>query len=59
MAHNGFPFRIRPCLPILAQDIDSVKKYWKLLIDKGVKMIYPGHGKPFSAEVMKKSLEYY
>jgi glyoxylase-like metal-dependent hydrolase (beta-lactamase superfamily II) len=59
MAHNGFPFRIRPGLPILAQDIDSVKKYWKLLIDKGVKMIYPGHGKPFSAEVMKKSLEYY
>jgi glyoxylase-like metal-dependent hydrolase (beta-lactamase superfamily II) len=59
MAHNGFPFRIRPGLPILAQDIDSVKKYWKLLIDKGVKMIYPGHGKPFSADVMKKSLEYY
>jgi hydroxyacylglutathione hydrolase len=59
MAHNGFPFRIRPGLPILAQDIDSVKKYWKLLIDKGVKMIYPGHGRPFSAEVMKKSLEYY
>ena len=59
MAHNGFPFRIRPGLPIFAQDIESIKENWKVLIDKGVKMIYPGHGKPFSAELMKKSLEYY
>ena len=58
MAHNGLPFRIHPGLPIYAQDIASVKKCWKILIDKGVKMIYPGHGKPFPAEVMKKSLGY-
>jgi glyoxylase-like metal-dependent hydrolase (beta-lactamase superfamily II) len=58
MAHNGLPFRIHPGLPIYAQDIESVKKCWKILIDKGVKMIYPGHGKPFPAEVMKKSLGY-
>jgi glyoxylase-like metal-dependent hydrolase (beta-lactamase superfamily II) len=58
MAHNGLPFRLRPGLPIYAQDIESIKKYWKVLIDQGIKMIYPGHGKPFSAEVMKKSLEY-
>jgi hypothetical protein len=56
MAHNGLPFRIHPGLPIFAQDIESIKKYWKVLIDKGVKMIYPGHGKPFLAEIMKKSL---
>ena len=59
MAHNGFPFRLRPGLPIYAQDINTIKKYWKLLIDKGVKMVYPGHGKPFPVEVLKKSLEYY
>ena len=59
MAHNGFPFRISPGLPIYAQDIETIKKYWKLLIDRGIKMIYPGHGKPFPVEVMRKSLEYW
>jgi hydroxyacylglutathione hydrolase len=58
MAHNGFPFRIHPGLPIYAQDIEEIKKGWKVLIDGGVKMIYPGHGKPFPVEVMKESLGY-
>ena len=58
MAHNGFPFRLRPGLPIYAQDIEAIKKYWKILIDRGIKMIYPGHGKPFPVEVIKKSLKY-
>jgi hydroxyacylglutathione hydrolase len=58
MAHNGFPFRLRPGLPIYAQDIEAIKKCWKILIDRGIKMIYPGHGKPFLVEVIKKSLEY-
>jgi hydroxyacylglutathione hydrolase len=58
MAHNGFPFRIRPGLPIYAQDIEEIKKHWKILIDRGVKMIYPGHGKPFPVEVIKKALKY-
>jgi len=56
MAHNGLPFRIAPGLPIYAQDIGLIKRYWKLLIDRGITMIYPGHGKPFSVEVMKKRL---
>jgi len=58
MAHNGFPFRFRPGLPIYAQDIEAIKKCWKILIDRGIKMIYPGHGKPFPIEVIKRSLEY-
>jgi glyoxylase-like metal-dependent hydrolase (beta-lactamase superfamily II) len=58
MAHNGFPFRLRPGLPIYAQDIEAIKKCWKILIDGGITMIYPGHGKPFPVEVIKRSLEY-
>ncbi len=58
MAHNGFPFRLHPGLPIYAQDIESIRKCWKILIAGGTKMIYPGHGKSFSVEVIKKSLEY-
>jgi hydroxyacylglutathione hydrolase len=56
MAHNGFPFRVRPGLPIYAQDIEAIKKCWKILIDRGIKMIYPGHGKPFPVEVIKTEL---
>jgi hydroxyacylglutathione hydrolase len=58
MAHNGFPFRIRPGLPIYAQDISAIKECWKALIDKGVTMVYPGHGKPFPIEVIKEKLHY-
>ena len=32
MAHNGFPFRIHPGLPIYAQDIEEIKKCWIVLI---------------------------
>lgn len=58
MAHNGLPFRIRPGLPIYAQNINAIKECWKSLIDKGVKMVFPGHGKPFPIEVIKKKLHY-
>jgi glyoxylase-like metal-dependent hydrolase (beta-lactamase superfamily II) len=58
MAHNGFPFRLHPGLPIYAQDIDAIKRNWKILIDRGIKMIYPGHGKPFPVGVIKKALDY-
>ena len=58
MAHNGFPFRFHPGLPIYAQDIEAIKKCWKILIGRGIKMIYPGHGKPFPVEVIKKTLKY-
>jgi glyoxylase-like metal-dependent hydrolase (beta-lactamase superfamily II) len=58
MAHNGLPFRLRPGLPIYAQDINAIKKSWKMLINRGVKIIYPGHGKPFRAEIIIKSLGY-
>lgn len=54
MAHNGFPFRFKPGLPIYAQDIDAIKENWKALIDGGTTFVYPGHGKPFSIEVIKK-----
>ena len=56
MAHNGFPFRVSPGLPIYAQDFEEVKRQWKALIEKGVTMIYPGHGRPFPAEAIKKVL---
>ncbi len=56
MAHNGFPFRLSPGLPILADDIETLKKSWNMLLDLNVHTIYPAHGKPFPAEVMRIAL---
>ena len=56
MAHNRFPFVLRPRLPIYAQDVEGIKKSWKLVIDQGAHTIYPGHGKAFPIEKIRKYL---
>lgn len=56
MAHNGFPFRLMPGLPIYAQDIVRLKESWRKLIKMGAKIVFPGHGKPFSIEVIRREL---
>jgi hydroxyacylglutathione hydrolase len=56
MAHDGFPFRLTPGLPIYAGDISEVKKSWRMLIAKGARIIFPGHGNPFPVDIIKKHL---
>ncbi len=58
MAHNGFPFRLKPGLPIYAQDIETIKENWRALIDRGITFVYPGHGTAFPIEVIKNQLKY-
>jgi glyoxylase-like metal-dependent hydrolase (beta-lactamase superfamily II) len=53
LAMNRFPLRITPGLPIFAADESMVKDSWRKLLSLGARMIYPAHGKPFPAEVMK------
>jgi len=55
-AMNGLPFRLKPGLPILAEDIEVVKESWRKMLKMDLKTIYPGHGKPFPAEVMKREI---
>lgn len=54
LAMNAFPMRLSPGLPFFADSLETVKNSWKLLLDKGVKRIYPAHGNPFSADIIKK-----
>jgi hydroxyacylglutathione hydrolase len=56
LAMSMFPLRLSPGLPILAEDMQKVRESWKLLIDMGVKTIYPAHGKPFSVDIIRKAL---
>ena len=58
LAHNNLPFRLKPGLPIFADDIEEVRKNWKKVIERGAKMIYPAHGDPFPVEIIKKILKY-
>lgn len=56
MAMNSFPLRLTPGLPIFAEDIRKVLESWRALLDAGANRIFPGHGKSFSAEVIRKAL---
>ncbi len=56
LAMNGFPLRIGPGLPIFAEDLQQVKKSWRLLLERGATTVYPAHGKPFSADAIRRVL---
>lgn len=56
LAHNRAPFVLKPGLPIYAKDISLLKESLKKVIDRGAKILYPGHGKPIPAEKMLKYL---
>jgi glyoxylase-like metal-dependent hydrolase (beta-lactamase superfamily II) len=57
MAMNKFPLRLSPGLPIFAEDLAQLMESWKKLLDQGAKTIYPSHGEPFSADVIRGALQ--
>lgn len=54
MAVNMFPLSLGPGLPIFAEDLRKLKESWHLLLDEGAETVYPAHGKPFSADIIRK-----
>ena len=56
LAMNGLPMRIGPGMPSVGDDRNTIKESWKLLLDSGAKWIYPGHGNPFSADILREAL---
>lgn len=56
LAMNKFPLRLSPGLPIFAEDLSKLKESWRLLLDQGAKTVYPAHGEPFSAEIIREAL---
>lgn len=56
LAMNGFPLRFGPGLPVFADDVEQVKRSWKILLDRGAKTVYPAHGKPFHADLIQRRL---
>ncbi len=56
MAMNSIPMTIKPSLPIFAEDILTLNKSWKKLIDMGIKTVHPAHGKSFPVEKLLASI---
>ena len=56
MAMNKFPLRLSPGMPIYAENWQVLVDSWKMLLDEGVKTVYPSHGGPFSADIIRKEL---
>jgi hydroxyacylglutathione hydrolase len=57
LAMSGFPRVSGPGPFVLGDDIETMKRSWRLLLDEGARKIYPSHGKPFDAMVFKKYLK--
>ena len=57
LAMNMFPLTVRPGLPIFAVNEKALKRSWNRLLGMGVRTIWPAHGKPFPAEVMKRRIQ--
>ncbi|MFZ5830958.1 MAG: MBL fold metallo-hydrolase [Planctomycetota bacterium] len=54
LAANEIPLHFSPGFPIFADDLGRLRESWRLLLSAGAKTIYPGHGAPFSADVMRR-----
>jgi glyoxylase-like metal-dependent hydrolase (beta-lactamase superfamily II) len=56
MAMNKFPLRLSPGMPIYAENWSKLIDSWQMLLNKGVKTVYPSHGGPFSVDIILKEL---
>ncbi|MBI5845678.1 MAG: MBL fold metallo-hydrolase [Deltaproteobacteria bacterium] len=50
LAYNELPFLAKTRKPPFAENIDILHNSWRLLLDRGARIIYPGHGEAFSAD---------
>jgi glyoxylase-like metal-dependent hydrolase (beta-lactamase superfamily II) len=56
LAMSQPPLRFSPGLPIFAEDLQEARESCRLLLELGAKMIYPAHGKPFSADLLRTAV---
>jgi len=56
LAMNKLPLRWTPGLPVFAEDTAAVVASWRTLLQEGARTIYPAHGKPFSADIIRRAI---
>jgi glyoxylase-like metal-dependent hydrolase (beta-lactamase superfamily II) len=57
IAMNTLPLRLSPGLPIFAENPSAVITSWELLLEEGARVVYPAHGKPFPADVIRRAID--
>ncbi len=57
LAMNGFPLCFSPRISIYSNDSNALVQSWRLLLTRSAETIYPGHGEPFSADIIRKSID--
>lgn len=57
LAMNRAPLTLSPGLPIFADDLEEVVQSWRRLLELGVTRVFPAHGRPFSADVIRRILD--
>jgi glyoxylase-like metal-dependent hydrolase (beta-lactamase superfamily II) len=56
LAMNRLPLRASPGLPIFGDSMEQIIWSWKTLLAMGVENVFPAHGKPFSADIIRESV---
>lgn len=56
LAYNELPLVHRTHVPPFACDRAVLLESWKLLLDRGARVIHPGHGDAFSADKLRRGL---
>jgi glyoxylase-like metal-dependent hydrolase (beta-lactamase superfamily II) len=54
LAMHGPPLRLGPGRPALAENPALLVESWRVLLKNGARTIFPAHGPPFSAEVLRE-----
>jgi glyoxylase-like metal-dependent hydrolase (beta-lactamase superfamily II) len=57
LAMNALPLCFKPRISIYSHDHQKLVDSWKQLLSKGAKLIYPGHGGSFSADIIRESMK--
>jgi glyoxylase-like metal-dependent hydrolase (beta-lactamase superfamily II) len=55
LVFNAYPFGLSPILPPFAHDLPGLLRSWRRLLDSGVSLIYPGHGRALTAEILERA----
>lgn len=56
LAINMFPMRLQPGLPIFGDNLQVVKESWRKILGMGARTVFPAHGKPFPAEILRQAV---
>lgn len=56
LAANYWPANLGPIFPPFAENVGALLQSWEVLLKAGARIICPGHGRPFSAHLLRRKM---